>query len=111
MQQKKRPLNRAKKLSTKRKQPSGEQDDREFEMITKHMQKFDPKRWETSMAYKRQMDISTPRLYEPDASILEKLRRSNDIGLFVSDANDTVSIEPTENPDEKGSLGFIGIFA
>ena len=103
------------KLSAKRKRhssskPVDEQDDREFEIVKDHMKKFDAKRWETSMAYKRELNTFAPGIYQPDQSILEKLK-PNDIGLFIGDANDAVSVERTKNPDEKGSFGFIGVFA
>ena len=62
------------------------------------------------MAIKKQMNIFAPSSYDPDKNILEKLRNSKDIGLFIGDGKYIVTVKPTENPDEKGSFGFIGVF-
>jgi hypothetical protein len=105
-----------KKLSTKRKKRfsakiENKQGSQEFEMANEHMQKFDPKMWESAIAFKRQMSIFAPRDYEPDERTLKNLKHSKNIGLFIGESNENVTLEPTKNPSQKGSFGFIRIFA
>jgi hypothetical protein len=94
-----------------RRRRSRKQDQSEFHIAKEQMDKFDPRSWELSMAIKRQMNIFAPRSYQPDKKILEKLSNRKDIGLFIGDGKYTVTVSPTESPDEKGSFGFIDVFA
>lgn len=118
MQGKRRTVKNPRKLSAKRTKrlqgnPNVKKTDREFELVEEHMAKFDPNRWESSMTHKNQMSIFTSGVYKPDENILRNfgLNNNNDIGLFVGNANDIVTVERTKNPDERGSFGFIGVFA
>jgi hypothetical protein len=115
MGHKRRTIDNIKKSSTKRKklpygESKGKQGDEEFEMVQKQLESFDPRKWEEAIDHKRQMSIFTDDSHDPDAKILKKLK-PNDIGLFAGDVNDIVTVEPSENPDENGSFGFVGSFA
>jgi hypothetical protein len=80
-------------------------------MFKEHMEKFDPKRWEASIASKKQMSVFIASSYEPDKNVLDMIKRSNDIGIFIGNPNDVVSVKPCENPDENDSVGYASVFA
>ena len=80
-------------------------------MANEHMQKFDPKVWESAIAFKRHMSAFEPRDYEPDEATLENLKYSKKIGVFVGDSRENVTLAGTKNPSQYGSFGYTGIFA
>lgn len=87
-----------------------EEEGREFELVRLYEERFDPKRWEQAIAFKRQMSRVGIRTQDPGPAILEKLKE-NEVGIFVGKQDHQASVELARNPDEKGSFGFVGIFA
>ena len=87
-----------------------QQQSYESEMAEKRRQEFDPKKWEAALSHKLQMSVFTQGKYDPGANIIKNLKRS-DIGIFIGDTETSVTLKPLQNPDERGSFGFIGVFA
>jgi photosystem II stability/assembly factor-like uncharacterized protein len=109
-----RPTKRTKKFQSNRKysspRPRRKQERSEFKFAQKRAQEFDPKKWEAAISHKYQMSIFSHGNYDPAASVVKNLKQS-DIGLFIGNVDNSVSVEPTQNPDERGSFGFIDVFA
>ncbi len=82
----------------------------EFELADKRNREFDPIKWEAAMSHKHQMRSFTHGNYDPGANMIKNLKQSN-IGLFIGNTDTPVTVKSSQNPDEKGSFGFIGVFA
>src|SRR5205807_8971201 len=86
------------------------QDGSEFEMARKHRERFDPKRWEEAMAFKRQMarlPVGTP---DPGPAVLQDLK-AKDVGKFIGNQNHKATVRASKNPQKNGSFGFVGSLA
>jgi photosystem II stability/assembly factor-like uncharacterized protein len=90
--------------------PRVEQDGRDFEMVRRHEEHFDPKRWQQAMDHKRQMPRPPFDTPDPGPAVLQKLK-AKDVGIFIGNQNRKASVRASRNPQKNGSFGFVGSFA
>ena len=82
----------------------------EFALLRLHEERFDPKRWEQAIEFKRQMPHLAVGTQDPGPAILEEFETS-EVGVFISKEFTPLHLRPGQNPDEKGSFGFVGSYA
>jgi photosystem II stability/assembly factor-like uncharacterized protein len=87
-------------------QENNEED--EFELVRQYKERFDPIRWERAMEQKRQLPRLIGEIQDPGPAILKELKH-DEVGMFIGSKE--VKVSSTKNPQERGSFGFIDVFA
>lgn len=84
----------------------------EFEAAMSHAKGFDPERWTKAMQQKAKMPRYKPASidYDPTAEPLLKLPKQA-VGIFLPQkkANGSARVRRCDNPDPKGSFGFVDV--
>ena len=91
--------------------PEFEEEGRlDFDLVRLHEERFDPKRWEQAIEFKRRMPHLAVGTQDPGPAILDEFETS-EVGGFISKEFTSVHLRLGENPNEKGSFGFVGSYA